>query len=130
MWTKATQEHRLMRTKGLGKRLKNPEEEEFLWFFFHERYFHQDEEVNRRKVREGHIMTPQFSPHSVNGDADAYVKTLQAIEKPPWIDSVPNEARPRVSQQDSASFHRALKTQDWMDGRGFSSCHTKLTATS
>jgi inhibitor of nuclear factor kappa-B kinase subunit alpha len=45
-------------------------------------------------------------------NADAYVETLQTIVKP-WIDSVAN-GRAYVFQQDSASAHKALKTQDWM----------------
>ncbi|KAM3176532.1 hypothetical protein ACTXT7_006355 [Hymenolepis weldensis] len=65
----------------------------------------------------------------VNADADVYAETPQAIDKPPWIDSVANGAKRYASQQDSAPFHKALKTRDWMDDRGFSSsCHTKLMA--
>ncbi|VUZ40040.1 unnamed protein product [Hymenolepis diminuta] len=33
---------------------------------------------------------------------------------PPWIDSVVNEGRTYVFQQDSVLFYKALKTQDWM----------------
>ncbi|KAM3185683.1 hypothetical protein ACTXT7_005853 [Hymenolepis weldensis] len=64
----------------------------------------------------------------VNANTDAYVETLQTIViKPPWIDGVAN-GRPHVFQQDSAPSLKALKIQDWMDGREFSSsCHTKHT---
>ncbi|KAM3170956.1 hypothetical protein ACTXT7_017575 [Hymenolepis weldensis] len=66
----------------------------------------------------------------VNADADTYVETLQTIiVKPPWMDSVVNNGGrpPYVFQQDSPPSHKALETQDWMDGREFSSsCHTKL----
>ncbi|KAM3182913.1 hypothetical protein ACTXT7_011397 [Hymenolepis weldensis] len=42
--------------------------------------------------REGHIVTPPFFPQGlrVNADTDAYVKALQTIVKPPWIDTVVN----------------------------------------
>ncbi|KAM3170945.1 hypothetical protein ACTXT7_017596 [Hymenolepis weldensis] len=47
------------------------------------------------------------------------------------IDRVTNGGRHYVFQQDSAPSHKALKTQDWMDGREFSSSyHTKLIASS
>ncbi|KAM3186058.1 hypothetical protein ACTXT7_005155 [Hymenolepis weldensis] len=64
-------------------------------------------------------MTPQFFPQGlrVNEDAgaDAYLENLQTIVvKRPWIDSVVNGGRPYVSQPDSASSHKALKTQEWM----------------
>ncbi|KAM3179802.1 hypothetical protein ACTXT7_017565 [Hymenolepis weldensis] len=50
-------------------------------------------------------MTPQYFPKDLraNADVDAYVETLQiVVVKPPWIDSVANEGRPYVFQQDSA----------------------------
>ncbi|KAM3173133.1 hypothetical protein ACTXT7_013087 [Hymenolepis weldensis] len=64
----------------------------------------------------------------VNGDADFCVETLQTIlVKQPWIDSVASGGKPPYAfQQDSPPSHKALKTQDWMDGRESSSCHTKL----
>ncbi|VUZ50375.1 unnamed protein product [Hymenolepis diminuta] len=65
----------------------------------------------------------------VNAGADVYVKTPQIIVvKLPWTDSVADEGRPlNVFQQDSAPSHKALKTQDYMDGREFSSlCHIRL----
>ncbi|KAM3170963.1 hypothetical protein ACTXT7_017561 [Hymenolepis weldensis] len=56
------------------------------------------------------------------GDAEANVETLQTIVvKPSCIDSVASGGRLCVFQQDSAPFHKALKTQDWMDSREFSS---------
>ncbi|KAM3180098.1 hypothetical protein ACTXT7_016967, partial [Hymenolepis weldensis] len=65
-----------------------------------------------------------------DADADAYVKTLQTIVvKPPCMDSVASGERPHVFQQDSAPSHKALESQDYMDGREFpSSCHTELMA--
>ncbi|KAM3180635.1 hypothetical protein ACTXT7_015907 [Hymenolepis weldensis] len=69
---------------------------------------------------EEHILTLALFPQGlrVNGDVDTYVETLQTIVvKPPWIESAANGGRPPyVFQQDSAQFHEALKTQDWMDG--------------
>ncbi|KAM3179854.1 hypothetical protein ACTXT7_017456, partial [Hymenolepis weldensis] len=173
MWIERTEENRSMRAKGMLKKLKQPDEEECLWFVPNEESFHQDEKVKRRHDRwlaicrwtplkfqqllcmrtrfpptvmvfgvvvvvvssEGHIMTPQFFPQSlrVNADADtdadvdadAYVEILQTIVNPPWINSVANGGRPYVFQQDSTPSHGALDTQDYMDGREFSSsCHT------
>ncbi|KAM3182025.1 hypothetical protein ACTXT7_013221 [Hymenolepis weldensis] len=69
---------------------------------------------------------------NADADADAYVEILQTtVVKPPYIDSIASGGRPYVFQQDSAPSHKALKFQDWMDGRDFlSSYHTKLTASS
>ncbi|KAM3171126.1 hypothetical protein ACTXT7_017243, partial [Hymenolepis weldensis] len=68
----------------------------------------------------------------VSADPGAYLETLQTIIKPPWIDNLADGGKPYVSQEDSAAPYKTLKTQDWMDGREFSSsCHTKiLVATS
>ncbi|KAM3186383.1 hypothetical protein ACTXT7_004448 [Hymenolepis weldensis] len=125
--------------KRLLKKLKVPGEEECPWFFSDENNSHQDEKVNGRNdraVREGHIVTPPFLPQDLrvsadgdvdgdaDADADAYVETLQTIVvKPPWKDNLAY-----AFQQDSVPSHKALKTQDWMDGQEFSSssCHTKL----
>ncbi|KAM3180955.1 hypothetical protein ACTXT7_015296 [Hymenolepis weldensis] len=135
MWAKTTQENCLMRVKRLFKKLKHLEEENCLRFFSDEQNFHQDQKVDPRMMvfvvvsSEGHIMTPIFPQGlGVNADEDAYVATLQTIiVKPPWIDSVANGGRPPyVLQQDSPPFHKALKSQDWTDGREFSSCYTKL----
>ncbi|KAM3173945.1 hypothetical protein ACTXT7_011529 [Hymenolepis weldensis] len=66
---------------------------------------------------EGHIITPPLLPQGlrVSGDANAYVGTLQTIVvKSPWIDNVANGGRPHVFQQGSATFHKPLKTHDWM----------------
>ncbi|KAM3177455.1 hypothetical protein ACTXT7_004484 [Hymenolepis weldensis] len=65
--------------------------------------------------------------HRVSAVADAHVETLQTIAvKPSWIDSVAN-GRAYVFQLDSAPSHKALKIQDYMNGREFPlSCHIKL----
>ncbi|KAM3170916.1 hypothetical protein ACTXT7_017650 [Hymenolepis weldensis] len=80
---------------------------------------------------EEHIMTPPFFPQElrVNPDADAYVETLQIIVKPPWMNNVANGGRLYVFQQDSASFHKASNSRNWMESLEFPSfCHTKLMA--
>ncbi|KAM3177469.1 hypothetical protein ACTXT7_004498 [Hymenolepis weldensis] len=73
------------------------------------------------------LRRPEFVAGHVSAVADAYVETLQTIAvKPSWIDSVAN-GRAYVFQLDSAPSHKALKIQDYMNGREFSlSCHIKL----
>ncbi|KAM3176390.1 hypothetical protein ACTXT7_006600 [Hymenolepis weldensis] len=67
----------------------------------------------------------------LNTDADAYVETHQTIFVKPWKGTKANGGRPYGFQQESAPSHKPLKTQDWMDGRKFSSsCHAKLMTTS
>ncbi|VUZ43033.1 unnamed protein product [Hymenolepis diminuta] len=102
-----------------------------------------DELTATRKRRQEHcqrsadsLRRPEFAIHAheglrVSGDVDVYLEILQTVViRPPWIDKVANGGRPPYAfQQDSAPFHKALKTQDWMDGRKFSSSyHTKLMA--
>ncbi|KAM3186525.1 hypothetical protein ACTXT7_004152 [Hymenolepis weldensis] len=121
-----------MSAKGFLKKLKNPEEQDCPWFSSHQKYFHQDEEVNRRNDR---VNADEDADGAEDGeaDADARVETLQTIVvKSPWLDSVANGGRPYVLQQDSPSSHEALNTQNWKDGREFSSssppssCHPNL----
>ncbi|KAM3177201.1 hypothetical protein ACTXT7_005012 [Hymenolepis weldensis] len=72
---------------------------------------------------------PRARENRIKADVDAYMETLQTIVvKPPWIDGVVSGRPPlHIFQQDSPPPHKALKTQDWMDGDEFSlSCHTKL----
>ncbi|KAM3172751.1 hypothetical protein ACTXT7_013913 [Hymenolepis weldensis] len=66
---------------------------------------------------ERHIMTPPFFPLDlrVKIDANAYVRTILTIVKPPWIGSVANGGRLYAFQQDKAPSHKALKIQDYMD---------------
>ncbi|KAM3186381.1 hypothetical protein ACTXT7_004446 [Hymenolepis weldensis] len=73
---------------------------------------------------EGQVSADGDVDGDADADADAYVETLQTIVvKPPWKDNLAY-----AFQQDSVPSHKALKTQDWMDGQEFSSssCHTKL----
>ncbi|KAM3187451.1 hypothetical protein ACTXT7_002302 [Hymenolepis weldensis] len=51
MWIERTEENRSMRAKGMLKKLKQPDEEECLWFVPNEESFHQDEKVKRRHDR-------------------------------------------------------------------------------
>ncbi|KAM3170938.1 hypothetical protein ACTXT7_017609 [Hymenolepis weldensis] len=128
-----------MSARRLINKLKRPEELECLWFFSYEKHFHQDQEsieeviggyVRANPTEVPTVIRTKFLPTSlrVNADAEVYVETLQTIVvKPPWIDSVANGGRPYIFQHASALSHKALNTQDWMDGREFSSsCHTKL----
>ncbi|KAM3171500.1 hypothetical protein ACTXT7_016503 [Hymenolepis weldensis] len=116
-----TQENHLMRAKQLVKKLKQPEEEECLWFFFDQKncsrmeksieemidgwlyaevpnvmHAHEVSSSSQWRGRE-HTMSPQFFLQGlrVNADADAYVETLQTIVvKSSWIDSAANGGRP------------------------------------
>ncbi|KAM3171983.1 hypothetical protein ACTXT7_015482 [Hymenolepis weldensis] len=138
---------RLMRAKGFSKKLKYPEEEECLWFFSDQKNFHWDEKVNPRNnrwpcadptqvptVMHAHEVfinskVLNFFPRNLrdNVETDAYVEALRTIFKPSWTDGVDRAGRLCVFQQDSAPSYKALKTQDWMDSKEFSSsCHTKL----
>ncbi|KAM3187827.1 hypothetical protein ACTXT7_001524 [Hymenolepis weldensis] len=63
--------------------------------------------------------------------ATVIVFGVVSSEGGPWIDSVTNEGRLYVFQEDSAPSHKALKTQDWMESLKFSSsCPTKPVAVS
>ncbi|VUZ46129.1 unnamed protein product [Hymenolepis diminuta] len=53
MWTKITQENRLMHAKRFLKKLQHPEE--FLWFFSDQKHLHQNEKVNPRNKRWLHV---------------------------------------------------------------------------
>ncbi|KAM3174537.1 hypothetical protein ACTXT7_010324 [Hymenolepis weldensis] len=124
MLTKTTQENRLMRAEGLLNKLKHPEEQECPWFYSDKKTFTRMKKSIEELI-DGHVradpieLSPVVHAHEglrVNADADAYVETPQTIAtKPLWIDSVANGGGP------------SLETQDWMDGREFSSSrHTKL----
>ncbi|KAM3170920.1 hypothetical protein ACTXT7_017644 [Hymenolepis weldensis] len=138
MSTETAQESRLMRAKGLLKKLKHPEEEECLWFFSDQNNFHQDEKTTVMPF--GVVKGSEGEDLRVNANADVYVETLLTIViKPPWIDNVANGTplSPYIFQKDSAPSHKALKTHDYMDGlygwrRIFiiMSHHTKLMAAS
>ncbi|KAM3187133.1 hypothetical protein ACTXT7_002939 [Hymenolepis weldensis] len=125
------QENRLMRAKGLLKKLKHSEEQDYLWFFSDEkktvRMKKPIEEMIGGYVRADPtkaptLMSTKFPPtvmtfsvisSGLRVNADAYVVTLQAIViKPPWIDCIVNGGRPHVFEHDSAPSYKALKTQN------------------
>ncbi|KAM3176323.1 hypothetical protein ACTXT7_006739 [Hymenolepis weldensis] len=113
VWTKTTEENRLVRAKRLLNRLKHPEEEECLWLFFDEkispRIKKSIQEMIGGYVRADPIEVPAamrtnfpaqqtvmvFSGLRVN--IDAYVENRRTtVVKPPWIDGVANEGKPYV----------------------------------
>ena len=134
-------ENRLIRSKRLLNKIKNPAEKDVIWFFSDEKNFDQDQKVNRRNDRwlcsdpsevprvmhtkfpatvmvlgvvsnEGHVMPPHFFPQGLRVNSTAYIEVLKTVVKP-WIDTVCN-GRPYVFQQDSAPSHKAQTTQEWM----------------
>lgn len=136
-----TQENRLMRSKRLLNKLKNPHEHGMLWFFSDEKNFVQDQKTNRQNDRwlcaspsevprvmhtkypatvmvlgvvssEGHVMPPYIFSQGLRVNAAGYIEVLKTVVKP-WIDKV-CKGRPYVFQQDSAPSHRASITQDWL----------------
>ena len=136
-----TQENRLMRSKRLLNKVKNPHEHGMLWFFSDEKNFDQDQKTNRRNDRwlcaspsevprvmhtkypptvmvlgvvssEGHVMPPYIFPQGLRVNAAGYINVLKTVVKP-WINKVCN-GRPYVFQQDSAPSHKAIVTQDWL----------------
>ncbi|KAM3187020.1 hypothetical protein ACTXT7_003108 [Hymenolepis weldensis] len=79
-------------------------------------------------VKHEHEVSSNSDGPRVNASADANMETPQTVVvTPPWIDSLGNGGRPCLPKR-FASSHKALKIQDWMDGREFSLCHTKLMA--
>ncbi|KAM3177930.1 hypothetical protein ACTXT7_003572 [Hymenolepis weldensis] len=124
MWTKTTQENRLIRAKRLVNKVKHPEEQKGLWFFSDKKTSTRIKGMIGGYLRTDPTEIPtsvctKFPPImmisgvvSIEGHydssiffhgADAYAKILQTIVvKPLWIDNVANGGRPFVFQQDSA----------------------------
>ncbi|KAM3177819.1 hypothetical protein ACTXT7_003762 [Hymenolepis weldensis] len=134
--------------KATLKRIETPKEQKSL-IILRPKKFYQDEKVKlKRQVAmcgrtplkfQLSCMCTKFPAtlmvfdlvRSLKVNSDANVETPQAIVTPPWIDSIANGGRAYVFQQDSAPSHKAPKTQDYMDGKRFSSsCYTKVMATS
>ena len=134
-------ENRLLKSKLLLNKFKDPATQDLVWFFSDEKNFDQDQKVNRRNDRwlcedssevpivmlnkfpasvmvlgvvssEGHVMPPHFFAKGLKVNSAVYIEVLKTVVKP-WIDSVRN-GRLYVFQQDSAPSHKARLTQEWM----------------
>lgn len=139
--TKKLKMSRLMKSKQLLQKIKNPLKPKMLWFFSDEKNFCQDQAHNTQNNRwlavspedvprvmktkfpvhlmvlsvvsnEGDVMPPHFIDEGLRMNQDMYQTILSTVVKP-WIERVA-AGKPYVFQQDSAPAHTAKKTQKWM----------------
>ena len=134
-----TREQRFIRVKRLLNKLKHPEIQDMLWFYFDEKNFDQDQKINQRNDKwlcgdpsdvprvmhtkctvtvmvlgvvsnERRFVPTSFFRQSIRMNATTYIEVLEAVVKP-WIGSVRDE-KPYIFQQNSSLSHKAMTTQD------------------